>query len=328
MGSTSGMNRSSCYAAERFREDLEKGTAGSVLGWSRTRDFVSSPSVSEENHRAESLPVGITNPSLALGEMHPFVALLKRYVIDYLQCQNPAVCAQIMEPDYMLYMGGSKLGPRDEVYIPAVVRQLEQFPGLGMTVNEIMLNGDRLAMRFSQHGASVRNDGRQAAWSGIGLYRWNGVKLTSNFAIEDYYSRKRQLSSGTSALVESPAVAPWDARVQDSDLAAEGTVRSWLEAGMSFVGQSVNVDDQGVHPAPLISVFATEIDDLFSAGSRVAFACTQTGVFLGGLSKSAPDGVEVPCTLYSVGVVSVSADGVVSGRVIRERAGLERQIAS
>jgi hypothetical protein len=83
-----------------------------------------------------------------------------------------------------------------------------------------------------------------------------------------------------------------------------------------------------VHPGPLISVTSTQIDDLFSAGNRVAFACTQTGVYRGGLAKAAPNGVEAQCTLYSVGVVSVSGDGIVSGRVIRERAGLERQIGS
>ena len=56
--------------------------------------------------------------------MHPFVALMRRYVVDYLLCQNPDVCAQIMEPDYVLHMGGTELGPRDEVYVPAVVKQL------------------------------------------------------------------------------------------------------------------------------------------------------------------------------------------------------------
>lgn len=264
------------------------------------------------------------NPVLALAEMHPFVALMKRYVIDYLQCQNPIVCAQIMEPDYMLYMGGSNLGPRDDVYIPAVVRQLEMFPGLGMTVNEILLNGDRLAMRFSQHGASVRHEGRQAAWSGIGLYRWNGAKLTSNFAIEDYYARKQQLASGTSASVESPAVAPWDARVQPGDVEAEAQICSWLLGGMHFDGHRVLVDDEGPQPTTLVSVVSTVIDDVFSAGNRVAFACTQTGYYLGGLTKGTEGS---GCTLYSVGVVEIDGSGVVSGRVIRERAGLERQVS-
>jgi predicted ester cyclase len=273
---------------------------------------------------APEVPEDRINPILALGEMHPFVALMKRYVIDYLQCQNPAVCAQIMEPEYMLYMGGSNLGPRDEVYIPAVVRQLEMFPGLGMTVNEIILNGDRLAMRFSQHGASVRHDGRQAAWSGIGLYRWNGAKLTSNFAMEDYYARKQQLATGTSASVESPAVAPWDTRVQPSNAQAEAQICLWLQAGMNFNGHQVSVDDEGLQPTKLVSVGDTVIDDVFSAGNRVAFACTQTGSYLGGLTKGT-QGLE--CTLYSVGLVEIDANGVVAGRVIRERAGLERQVS-
>ena len=44
--------------------------------------------------------------------MHLFVALMRRYVVDYLLCQNPAVCAQIMEPHYVLHMAGTELGPR------------------------------------------------------------------------------------------------------------------------------------------------------------------------------------------------------------------------
>ena len=74
---------------------------------------------------------------------------MRRYVVDYLLCQNPDVCAQIMEPDNVLHMGGTELGPRDEVYVPAVVKQLEQFPGLGMTVHELVLTEDRLAMRLA-----------------------------------------------------------------------------------------------------------------------------------------------------------------------------------
>jgi predicted ester cyclase len=281
------------------------------------------PSADPNVQGGDSQPIEVANPTLAWGKMHPFVALMKRYVVEYLQCQNASVCAHIMEPDYMLYMGGSELGPRDEVYVPAVVRQLEQFPGLGMTVNEIILNGDRLAMRFSQHGSSVRHDGRQAAWSGIGLYRWNGSKLTSNFAIEDYYSRKQQLGSGLSLSVESPAVAPWDTRVEPSNPEAEASIRSWLASGMAFADHSVVADDEGSRPSPLISVEQTVIDDLFSAGNRVAFACTQTGTYVGGLKKGL---VGEPCTLYSVGVVEVDVAGMVSGRVVRERAGLERQV--
>lgn len=263
--------------------------------------------------------------------MHPFVGVLRRYVVDYLICQNAAVCAEIMEPDYVLHMGGTDLGPRDEVYVPAVVRQLQQFPGLGMTVHEIVFTEDRLAMRFSQHGASVKHNGRQAAWGGIGLYRWNGTRLTSNYAIEDYASRRRQLSDGVSETVESPAVAPWDSEIGIADVNAEADIIEWVGGGAGTGdGDCVWFDDLPVASTrPLLDVHTTVVDDVFSASGRVAFHVTQQGTYLGGLeSVGAPEtSIGQEATLYSVGVVHRNADGHLHGRVIRERAALSRALS-
>ena len=258
---------------------------------------------------------------------HPFVALMRRYVVDYLICQDESVCARIMEPDYVLRMGGTELGPRDEVYVPAVVRQLEQFPGLGMTVHEIVFTEDRLAMRFSQHGASNRHGGNQASWGGIGLYRWNGARLTSNYAIEDYYSRRRQLVEGHPESVESPAVAPWDTAVGTANPTLEDDVRVWLNAGALLdSAHLVVVDDGRVGESfQLLDVESTIVDEVFSAGGRVAFHATQHGRYLGGLDVPTSS-IGQPATLYSVGVVARSSGGHLEGRMIRERAALQRAL--
>ena len=258
---------------------------------------------------------------------HPFAALMRRYVVDYLICQDESVCAQIMEPDYILRMGGTELGPRDEVYVPAVVRQLQQFPGLGMTVHEIVFTEDRLAMRFSQHGASNRHAGNRASWGGIGLYRWNGARLTSNYAIEDYYSRKRQLVEGRPELVESPAIAPWDTVVGTANPTAEDDVLNWLNAG-ALLGSAdlVLVDDCRVgDSSQLLDVESTVVDEVFSSGCRVAFHATQHGRYRGGLDVPTSS-VGQPATLYSVGVVARSSGGNLEGRIIRERAALQRAL--
>jgi hypothetical protein len=261
--------------------------------------------------------------------MHPFVAVLRHYVIDYLICQNPTVCAQIMEPDYVLHMGGTDLGPRDSVYVPAVVRQLEHFPGLGMTVHEIIFTEDRLAMRFSQHGASVRHGGRPAAWGGIGLYQWNGSRLTSNYAIEDYWSRRRQLADGgVCETVESPAVAPWDTEIGTADPAAEADIINWVQAGAeTSTDDDVWFDDLAVGPTrSLLDVHSTVVDDVFSASGRVAFHVTQHGAYRGGLEVP-ESAVGREATLYSVGVVHRDSNGDLHGRVIRERGALIRALS-
>lgn len=263
---------------------------------------------------------------------HPFVEVMRRYVVDYLICQNASVCAEIMEPDYVLHMGGTDLGPRDEAYVPAVVRQLEQFPGLGMTVHEIIFTEDRLAMRFSQHGASIRHNNRQAGWGGIGLYQWNGKRLTSNFAIEDYAGRRRQLTDGTPDDVESPAVAPWDSTMGVPDLDAEADIITWVSNGSRTVeGDCVWFDDAPVASRfsptePLLDLHETIIDDVFSASGRVAFHVTQHGIYLGGLDVPETS-IGRTTTLYSVGIVDRDSDGHMQGRVIRERGALSRSLS-
>ena len=258
----------------------------------------------------------------AADPIHPFVGLIRRYVLDYLACGNPEVCAEIMDPDYLLHMGGHELGPRDEVYVPAVAKQMEQFPGLCMTANEVLCNGDRLALRFSQHGASRRHDGRQAAWAGIGLYFWDGQRLTSNWALEDYYARRRQLADGTTNALEPPAVAPWDEPAVPAALGTEDTVRQWLLSGSIHGATGVDFDDEwDGHPCgPLVEVGDTVVDDLFGAGDRVAFHITQTGTYLGGAGKD--DRIGGPATLRSAGIVRVVDSAVVEGRVVRDRSGM------
>lgn len=260
--------------------------------------------------------------------MHPFVALMRRYVVDYLICQDMEVCAQIMVPDYVLHMGGVDLGPRDDVYVPAVARQLQQFPGLGMTVHEIVLSNDRLALRFSQHGASVKHSGARAAWSGIGLYKWDGERLTSNYAIEDYASRRTQLATGHPLTVDSPAIAPWDQAPHDPQPAHETLVRNWLQNADWATSSGLVVDDSrsaGQQARSLLDVTSSRIDDLFSAGDAVGFHITETGRYRGGLEL--PDScVGRVATLFSVGLVHLDANGALTGHVLRERATLQREL--
>jgi predicted ester cyclase len=259
---------------------------------------------------------------------HPFAALLRRYVIDYLLCQDPQVCAEIMEPDYVLHMADADLTPRDSVYVPAVVSQFGLFPGMGMTVHDLVVAGDRLAMRFSQHGASTAHEGRLASWSGIGLYRWNGTRLTETFAIEDYDSRRRQLAEGTPLAVGAPMLAPWDVAEGRPNPDVEATVRRMLTSGALLDLAAVQFDDEplGRH-TPLVAPEAVAIEDVWSAGSQVAFKARCEGRYLGGLSV--PDSlIGSNCVLHAVGLVAVHDCTIISGHIVRGRGPLRRALQS
>lgn len=256
----------------------------------------------------------------------PFVALMRRYVVDYTNRQDTAVCAEIMEPDYTLRMGPHEVAGRDEAYIPASRAQFAQFPGLGLTVHEVVSNGRRLALRFSEHGASVRHDGAAAAWTGLGLYRWNGFRLLDNSVEQDYLSRRRQLASGVPAAVGAPAVAPWDTPARPPDPAAEDAVRAWIADGLPAAGELIWDDGAPDTRGTLLVDPASVVDDLFSAGDAVAFRLTCRGRYAGGLADVTDAPVGAPATLHLVGLVHVAAGRVASGHLVRDRLGMARSL--
>src|SRR5690348_10154031 len=186
----------------------------------------------------------------------PLVTLMRRYCIDYTARHDLSVCDDIMDPGYTLHMGTHDLAGRDDAYKPAAAAQFRQFPGLCLTVSEIVCSGDRLALRFTEHGASVRHDGALAAWGGVGLYRWDGQRLLENYVEQDYFARRLQLAGDGPDPVEPPAVAPWDTRSVPADLAAEAVVRGWLADG-DLTG--VTVDDGHPPAHPLVAAARTEI---------------------------------------------------------------------
>ncbi|MGW4487786.1 nuclear transport factor 2 family protein [Amycolatopsis sp. NPDC004368] len=255
----------------------------------------------------------------------PFVALMRRYVNDYTNRHDVSVCAQIMEPGYVLRMGPHEVAGRDDAYIPAAQRQFEQFPGLCLTVHEIVTDGRKLAMRFSEHGRRAR-DGRVAVWTGLGLYGWNGSRLETNFVEQDYWARRAQLSSGSPAEVGPPAPAPWDTVAEPVNPEAETVVRHWLDAGGAIrprESPGVRFDDGDT--GSLLTDVSSRVDELFSAGEHVAFRVTASGSYAGGLGET--ERVGTPATLHLVGLVTVD-DGRIGGWIVRDRLGLVRGLAA
>lgn len=256
--------------------------------------------------------------------MDPMVSLVRRWAVEWIAAADPSVCAEILAPEYQILIGGYVLGPRER-YIEGTVEQLDRFPGLGLTVHELIRSEGRLAVRFTEHGASVKLDDRAAAWGGIALFRWNGEQLTECFAEEDYLARRRQLAGGRCDPIDRPSPAPWNATHVEPDPEAEAVVRAWLATG-GFAG--AELDDAWLgRPAPLLlDDPETELTELFSAGPRVAFHGLQRGRYAGGLEGiDAAPGSEAAHHL--VGLVTVADARVSEGRVIRDRLGMQRALA-
>lgn len=257
---------------------------------------------------------------------HPLVGLMRRFCVDWLGRADPGVPGEIMSADYAVHIGGHTLAGRDEQYVPGTMAQLRRFPGLLISVQELFTTGEQVAMRFTEHGPSVADGGSPAAWSGIGLFWWDGERLTRNVTEEDYHSRRRQLAQRRADPVEAPAPAPWAAVPAAPDPAAEAAVRAWLAGGDLAHGGAVALDDgwTGRATPPLLDVHDVRVEELFSAGGRVAFRAVQSGRYRGGLPDT--DGAQGrEAQLGVVGMVTVTG-GRISGRVVRDRVGLRRAV--
>lgn len=249
--------------------------------------------------------------------MNHALPLVRRWAVDWLSSHDPSALPDLVSDDYVLRIGSVAIRGRG-AYEQAVMGQLDQFPGLVLTIQDVMGNGECAAIRFTEHGASTAHGGRVAAWGGIAMFRAADGRLRLTYAEEDYAARRRQLTSGETDPVEPPHPAPWDVQPQDPDLDAVSAVEKWLATGLHELPAGVLVDDQvhGQAPEPLTLTGAPQLDEIFSAGNRVAFHLTQP-------EERRADGTVT--TLRMAGMVTVQDGAVVSGRLVRDRLGAVRR---
>lgn len=254
--------------------------------------------------------------------------LLRGFAVDFLTCHNLAAVETIMEPDYALSISGVLLAGRDDTYLPATAAQLEQFPGLCVTVHDTVIGPDAVAMRFTEHGVSNRHDGRLSTWGGITLFLIKNGRLHQGWAEEDYFARKRQLADATCDVVKSPHPAPWDAPCEAPDASVEELASTWLTDPTSWADTS-RIDEisaEGPRVADLVAIDVITIDQLFSSGQRGAFHLSCTGSYLGGFTDIDPAHVGQSVILRLAGIFDVAGGQISCVQVCADRLGLNRSL--
>lgn len=258
----------------------------------------------------------------------PLAALLRGFAIDFLTAHDIGVVPRIMSPAYRLHIGGVIFDGRDEEYLPATAEQLAQFPGLCVTVHDVVIGENAIAMCFTEHGASINDEGNQAAWSGITMFRSDGERLLYGWAEEEYIARKRQLFLGDCDPVEAPQLAPWDTASAPPNPAAEETVRRWVASEHPLLDVPGNDRLSPLDPDPtaLLAIRDTRVNEIFSAGDRVALHAEYHGTYAGGFGDLSPLLTGCPATLRFAGLLTVSDDEVVAARITTDRLGLSRAL--
>lgn len=247
--------------------------------------------------------------------MHPFVALMRKYCIDYTNSHDQSIYHEIMRPDYVVHSFGRDLGLSTH-YSRGVEMLFGIAPGLGLVVHELILNGDRLAMHFSEHASMPSGEGRAlTCWRGIGLYTWDGERLVENWVEQDYHAMKRQILSGRPDTLKPPHIDPWVAtEVVPADASALHTVHAWLERGDLTDAVELEIDDtrDGFAHVPVLDVSDVVIDDVFSAGRTVPFHVTLHGRYRGGLGDQYDDHIGEATAMGVSGIARVDGSVVVS----------------
>lgn len=264
-------------------------------------------------------------PENLKGALPPLVSLMRRYAFAYTCCHDFAECRRLMVDDYVLCMGEYELRGRDGPYVTATAKQYRQFPGLGLTVHDLVVGEDRIAMHFTEHGRSALSN-RPAVWTGVSLYRWNGEKLTECRVEQDYFARRDQLRADTSGRMLPPAVDPWTEQQLAPDANTDQLVREWLRRGGLADAPMGSLNDEYCAPPcrPRLEESQVSILDMFTAGPRAAFHAVIRGRYSGGFDHIAVDhNVEIP--LYVAGVATVR-NGSVQVRAVTDRIAFERRL--
>ena len=251
--------------------------------------------------------------------------LLRGFATDFLTCHDVTVVERIMDPAYALSIGGFLLDGRDGAYLPATATQLDQFPGLCVTVHDTIIGPDAVAMRFTEHGASMRHGGRVSTWGGVTLFRIEDGRLRHGWAEEDYFARKRQLAMGVADPVRAPCPAPWDGDPQAPDPATEAIARGWI-AGLGSRPPVDEISADGPRFAALVEIERVEIDALFTAGPRAAFHAVCAGHYAGGYDDIDVRKVGQPVVLRLAGLLTTAGGAVTDAQVCADRLGLHRSL--
>jgi predicted ester cyclase len=258
----------------------------------------------------------------------PSARLLRGFAVDFLTAHNVAAVETIMGPDYALSIGGFLLSGRDDSYLPATAAQLEQFPGLCVTVHDTVIGPDAVAMRFTEHGASIRHGGRHSTWGGVTLFRISNGRLHQGWAEEDYFARKRQLASGVCDSVKAPHPAPWDAPCEPPDEQIEALAGAWLTnpANWADTSRIDEISAEGPRLRELVTIESIAINQLFSAGQRGAFHLSCTGSYTGWFDDIDPARAGRQVTLHLAGIFDVAGGQVSRIQLTADRLGLHRSL--
>ena len=136
-------------------------------------------------------------------------ALLRRFFDEVLNTGNLALADQLLDPGYQFHFPALPQPGGPEVFKDTLLAFRQGFPDLNFTIEDMIAEGDRVAVRFTVRGThrgdfqGVPPTGRPVQFSGISIYRVAGGKMVEDRSEIDQVSLMQQLG-----LMPGPEQAP------------------------------------------------------------------------------------------------------------------------
>ncbi|MDR5699758.1 ester cyclase [Agromyces aerolatus] len=257
--------------------------------------------------------------------------LMRRYVYGFVNSHDFDVPSSIMHEQYTLHMGSDTLRGRDDVYLPAVRHQFAQFPQLEYSIHELIGTDTLTAVRFSEHGRSLRAPEVAASWIGVAIYRAEGGRLVECWVEQDHFGRRAQLASGIGDPLPPVAVAPWDASrpgepASSEASAAETEFREWAEGLRQWPPAAATLDPgQASSTQPVLTETEVRVNAIVAEGPTVAANLTVTGRYAGGL-PGFDDRIGAHVRTFVGVFADVEAGEVTSVRGVSNRVAVQRAL--
>jgi predicted ester cyclase len=130
-------------------------------------------------------------------------ALVRRHIEDGFNPGDWTVCETTMADDYTAFYGadGNANVGRDE-YVRVCRFLRKSFPDVNITIEELIVEGDRIVMRYTERGTltgraflGIEPAGQPYAKPGTTIYRVTEGRLAESWGVEDTLGWFRQLGA-------------------------------------------------------------------------------------------------------------------------------------
>ena len=129
--------------------------------------------------------------------------LVRRHIEDGFNRGDWTVCQSTLADGYTAYYGAEgKANVGREAYVRACRFLRESFPDVNITIEDLVVEGDKVVMRYTERGTltgrpflGIEADGQAYAKPGTTVYRVVGGRLAESWGVEDTLGWFRQLGA-------------------------------------------------------------------------------------------------------------------------------------